>query len=139
MNISLLKMYFVQLTTQPKLYYNHNGELKCQCLNFFYTSFKLEKYFSYKHFAKIQYNKSIKIDNWWHLSCDQDCQWFATGWWFSLGTQISSTNKTEILIKVVLNTLTQTKPTSVISVYIYISIPETVVLRFGITNQGNFI
>ena len=36
------------------------------------------------------------------------CQWLATGWWFNLGTPISSTNKTdchdiaEILLKVVL-------------------------------------
>jgi hypothetical protein len=37
-----------------------------------------------------------------------------TGWWFSLGTPVSSTNKTdchnitEILLKVPLNTITQT-------------------------------
>ena len=42
------------------------------------------------------------------------CQWLATGWWFSLGTPVSSTNKTErhdrteILLKVTLNTITQT-------------------------------
>jgi len=29
--------------------------------------------------------------------CDQICQWLATGWWFSLGTTFSSTNKTEHL------------------------------------------
>jgi hypothetical protein len=39
-----------------------------------------------------------------------------TGWWFSPGTPVSSTNKTdrhniaEILLKVVLNTMNQTKP-----------------------------
>jgi hypothetical protein len=44
--------------------------------------------------------------------CDQVCQWTAAGWWFSLGTPISSTNKTdyhditEILLKVTLNTTT---------------------------------
>ena len=44
--------------------------------------------------------------------CDKVCQWLATGRWFSLGTPISSTNKTyrhdmaEILLKVVLNTIT---------------------------------
>jgi hypothetical protein len=38
--------------------------------------------------------------------CDKDCQWLATGRWFSLGTPISSINKTdrhditEILLKV---------------------------------------
>jgi hypothetical protein len=47
--------------------------------------------------------------------CDKVCQWLATGWWFSLGTPISSTNKTdchditEILLKVALNTIKQTK------------------------------
>ena len=43
------------------------------------------------------------------------CQWLAAGWCFSLGTPVSSTNKTdcrdiaEILLKVVLNTIIQTK------------------------------
>ena len=42
------------------------------------------------------------------------CQWLATGWWFSSGTLVSSTNKTdhhdvvEILLKVALNTISQT-------------------------------
>jgi hypothetical protein len=27
--------------------------------------------------------------------CDQVCQWFATGQWFSPGTRVSSTNKTD--------------------------------------------
>ena len=44
--------------------------------------------------------------------CDKVCQWLATGQWFSLGTSVSSTNKTdsqnitEILLKVALNTIT---------------------------------
>ena len=44
-------------------------------------------------------------------SCDEVCQWLTTGQCFSLGTPISSTNKTdchdiaEILLKVVLNTI----------------------------------
>ena len=43
--------------------------------------------------------------------CDKFCQWFATGRWFSPGTPVSSTNKTdrhditEILLKVALNTI----------------------------------
>ena len=43
--------------------------------------------------------------------CDKVCQWLATGRWFSLGTPVSSTNKSdrhdiiEILLKVVLNTI----------------------------------
>ena len=47
--------------------------------------------------------------------CDKVCQWLATCLWFSPGTQVSSTNKTdhhdiaEILLKVELNT-TMYKP-----------------------------
>jgi hypothetical protein len=43
--------------------------------------------------------------------CDKICQWFAAGQWFSPGTPVSSHNKTdlyditEILLKVVLNTI----------------------------------
>ena len=45
--------------------------------------------------------------------CDRVCQWLAGGRWFSLGPPVSSTNKTnrhditEILLKVVLNTIKQ--------------------------------
>ena len=48
---------------------------------------------------------------------DKVNQWLATGWWFSQGIPVSSTNKTdshditEILLKVALNTIkTKTKP-----------------------------
>ena len=43
--------------------------------------------------------------------CDEVCQWLATYWWFSLGTPVTSTNKTdrhditEILLKVALSTI----------------------------------
>jgi hypothetical protein len=30
-----------------------------------------------------------------HWLCDKVCQWLATGWWFSLGTPVSSTYKTD--------------------------------------------
>ena len=46
--------------------------------------------------------------------CDKVCQWLATGRWFSPGSPVSSTNKTdrhdiaEILLKVTLNTINQT-------------------------------
>jgi hypothetical protein len=45
--------------------------------------------------------------------CDKVCQWLATGWWFSPGPPVYSTNKndlhdrTEILLKVALNTIKQ--------------------------------
>ena len=47
------------------------------------------------------------------ILCDKVCQWLATGRWFSPGTLVSSTNKTdcqnitEILSRVVLNTINQ--------------------------------
>ena len=46
---------------------------------------------------------------------DKDCQWLATGRWFSPDNPVSSTNKTdrhditEILLKVALNTIKQTE------------------------------
>jgi hypothetical protein len=46
---------------------------------------------------------------------DKVCQWLVAGQWFSPGTLVSSTNKTnchnitEILLKVALNTINQTK------------------------------
>ena len=49
--------------------------------------------------------------------CDKVCQWLATGWWFSPGSLVSSTNKTdchditEILLKVTLNTYQTNKQT----------------------------
>ena len=53
---------------------------------------------------------------WWGVLdttlCDKVCQWLATGQWISPGTPFTSTNKTdrhdiiEILLKVVLNTIT---------------------------------
>ena len=45
--------------------------------------------------------------------CDKVCQWLVTGWWFSPGPTVSSTNKTghhditEILLKVALYTIKQ--------------------------------
>jgi hypothetical protein len=51
-----------------------------------------------------------------HNLCDKVCQWLAEGRWFSPGTQVSSTNTTdhqdiaEILLKVILSTITLTLP-----------------------------
>jgi len=48
--------------------------------------------------------------SWWGAHdttlCDKVGQWLAAGLWFSLGTPVSSTNLTEILLKVALNTIT---------------------------------
>jgi hypothetical protein len=58
--------------------------------------------------------------------CDKVCQWLATGWWFSPGSPVSSTNKTdrhditEILLKLALNTIKQTNNAKMyIHLYIY--------------------
>ena len=58
----------------------------------------------------------LKSRSWWGILevtlCDKVCQWLATGQWFSLGTPVSSTIKTdcdditEILLKMALNTIT---------------------------------
>ena len=48
--------------------------------------------------------------SWWGILCDRVCHWLVSDRWFSPGTLISSTNKsdrhdiTEILLKVTLNT-----------------------------------
>jgi len=53
----------------------------------------------------------------YNILCDIVCQWLATGQWFSPGSPVSSTNKTdrhyitEMLLKVALNTI-QTKQTN---------------------------
>ena len=58
---------------------------------------------------------SLKPGQWWGVLdatlCDKVCQWLSTGWWFSPGTPVTSTNKTdghdiaEILMKMALNTI----------------------------------
>ena len=57
--------------------------------------------------------------------CDKVCQWLAAGWWFSPGTPVSSTKKTdrhditEILLKVALNTITLTPDPNVFILDLY--------------------
>ena len=62
--------------------------------------------------------QSVPILRWGVLHttlCDKVCQWLATGRWFSPGTPVSFTNKTdchniaEILLKVALNTITNSR------------------------------
>ena len=60
------------------------------------------------------------------ILCDKVCQWLATGRWFSLGTPVSSTNKTdrhgitEILLKVALNTINETQTFMLKNIYWYV-------------------
>ena len=66
--------------------------------------------FSIHWFASLSFEPSWGVLN--TILCDKVCQWLVAGWWFSLGTLVSSTNKTnhhditEIFLKVVLNTIT---------------------------------
>ena len=59
--------------------------------------------------VRIPYRQCV-----FNTTCDKVCQWLAAGRWFSPGTPVSSTNKTdchhitEILLKVALNTITLT-------------------------------
>jgi hypothetical protein len=64
------------------------------------------------------YHWSCEFESWCVLDptlFDKVCQWLVSGWWFSLGTPVSSNNKTdhhditEILLKVALNTITLTQ------------------------------
>jgi hypothetical protein len=50
---------------------------------------------------------------------DKDCQWLVTGWWFSLGTPVSSTNKTDRhdIIEILLVTIRKVKPLFLILLY----------------------
>ena len=60
-------------------------------------------------------NNSTNISKTIQVLCDKVYQWLAAGWWFSLSTLVSSTNKTdchnitEILMKVALKTITLNK------------------------------
>ena len=62
------------------------------------------------------------------ILCYKVCQWLATGQWFSLDPQVSSTNKTdrhhraEILFKVALGTIKQTNKTKQTYIISYISL-----------------
>jgi hypothetical protein len=62
-------------------------------------------YFSFH--SCLQFSRGVLDTN----LCNKVCQWLAAGQWFSPGTPVSSTNKTDrhditdILLKVVLNTI----------------------------------
>ena len=66
-------------------------------------------------YIRFRLNKSDKV-----------CQWFVTGRWFSLGTPDFFTNKTDrhditdILLKMALNTITQTKPNVYKNIYDFV-------------------
>ena len=74
--------------------------------------------------------------------CDKVCQWLTSGRWFSLGTPVSSTDKTdhhdipEILLKVVSNSITLTLTLAIFncirsSSMIIINIKFSFISRFG--------
>ena len=67
--------------------------------------------------------------------CDKVCQWLATGLWFSLGSPVSSTNKTdchditEILLKVALNTIKPTNQPVPVFWYFWYTFTKTCILK----------
>ena len=69
------------------------------------------------HILKLWDRISVRRDVLDTTLCDNVCQWLAAGRWFSPGTLVSFTNKTdshditEILLKVVLNTINLTLKT----------------------------
>jgi hypothetical protein len=56
----------------------------------------------------------IYMDSQWHI-CDKVCQWLATGWWFSPGTPVSSTNKTDCHVITEISGIEHHKPTYILS------------------------
>ena len=74
----------------------------------FTTTCAISEYHHYKH--------NVRTRSWWGVLvttlCDKVCHWLAAGRWFSPGTPVSSTNKTdrhditERLLKMALNTIT---------------------------------
>ena len=76
--------------------------------------------FTFTYAISASHHESYEFEShsWWDVLdttlCDKVCQWLAAGRWFSLGTSVSSTNKTdchhitEILLKVAFNTITLT-------------------------------
>jgi hypothetical protein len=72
----------------------------------------LSIYLSLQNFVFLYFFAQMYLCTQYNILCDKVCQWLATGWWFSPGTPVSSTNKTEchditeILLKVGLNTIT---------------------------------
>ena len=86
---------------------------------------------SWKHRSVMEQTKNTGFHMEWPMMCmwwvesnrnmiRRVCQWLTASQWFSLGTPVSSTNKidrqeiTEILLKVVLNTITLTPDKAVI-------------------------
>ena len=85
--------------------------LKCQCCDCIAVGFMT--IYAYHNKCCEFESRSDKVYSIQHDVIN--CQRLAAGRWFSPGTQVSSTNKTdchdttEILLKVALNTITQTK------------------------------
>ena len=64
---------------------------------------KLEKMTNKNDFwKKVKISKLGVLDT---TLCDKVCQWLATGWWFSLDTPVSSTNKMDghVITEILLN------------------------------------
>ena len=84
------------------------------CLVFFRPSWPWYNYLCNQCLSPLMLRVQISFMARCTTLCDKVCQWFATGWWFSPGYPVSSTNKTdhhditEILLTVALDTIKQT-------------------------------
>jgi hypothetical protein len=88
----------------------------CLIMKWFQSRFLHYFFVCENKWNKIYFPVVFEIRSWQGVLettlCDKVCQWLAKGQWFSTGTQVSSTNKTdphditEILLKMALNTIT---------------------------------
>jgi hypothetical protein len=125
--INSMRYFFYQCSffTQYLLNYDEHNSLTCEVFSLrfawdlhgrdrmvvgFTTTYVYNQCLSALAWVRIPFRRGV-LDT---TLCDIVCQWLATGWWFSLGTPVSSINKTdchdiaEILLKVALNTITLT-------------------------------
>ena len=108
-----LYMYNVWMTVYILFHFSVNLPFSLGVVAWFTTTYAISAYHPLMLWVRI----SIRAR--YTTLCDKVCQWLATGRWFSPDPPVSSTNKsdrhdiTEILLKVVLNSIKQTtKPFS---------------------------
>ena len=109
------KMYTIITNIKLIFSLNHSGARRVgdRIVVWFTTTYEIS---AYQHLSSEFEPRSWR-------GCDQVCQWLATGRWFSPGTLISSTNKTdchdihvaEILLKVALKTITSNRLLSLLN------------------------
>jgi len=103
-----LLLNWIILDSEKKVLHNINCTTKCRAL---IVTSKWHEILQLTLWVRIPLRQGV-LDT---TLCDKVCQCLATGRWFSPGTPVYSTNKTdchditEILLKVVLNTITPSR------------------------------